>query len=136
MRPKRSIDFTKTGSSALFFGDETSIAAAQALQQCRRQVAPHQFVFEVASPEATRVPISRLGLDGVALIAKRNDGSHIEEIVQMLKQHASARNSPEWIFTGQALSIQSVRKSLKADGIPLDRSVVKAYWSPGRTGMD
>ena len=54
----------------------------------------------------------------------------------MLEQHASAINSPEWFFTGQALSIQSIRKRLKADRIPLDRSVVKAYWSPGRTGMD
>ena len=39
MRPKSSIDFTKTGSSALFFGDETSFAAAQALTMSATNLA-------------------------------------------------------------------------------------------------
>ena len=34
MRPKDSIDFTNFTDPALFFGDETSLAAAQALHRC------------------------------------------------------------------------------------------------------
>jgi NADPH-dependent ferric siderophore reductase len=136
MRPKRSIDFTKAGSSVLFFGDETSFAAAQALQQCRHQETPHHFVFEVTSTEASSLATSRLGLDGVVLVEKRNNASHLDEVAQTLKQQASTLSSPEWFFTGQALSIQGVRKRLRADRISLDQSVVKPYWSPGKTGMD
>jgi ferric-chelate reductase (NADPH) len=136
MRPKNSIDFTKEQGPAVFFGDETSFAAAQVLQQCQQERASGRLVFEVVSLTDARAVVSTLKLEQVTLLQKTNDGSHLEQAAQELNRFASVHNTPTWFFTGCAPSIQVVRKLLKADGVSLSRGAVKPYWSPGRKGID
>lgn len=136
MRPKSSIDFTSFTESTLFFGDETSLAAAQALHRCRRQTVPTQYVFEVNSPAQTEKILRKFGLSQASLVRKREDGSHLAEVIAHIAEQAARIQSLQWVFTGQARSIQSVQKGLKLAGVPLSRSKVKAYWSPGRIGLD
>jgi ferric-chelate reductase (NADPH) len=136
MRPKNSIDFTKDDGPVLFFGDETSFAAAQTLQQCRQDKTSAHLIFEVASSGDARAVVSRLRLEQVTLLQKTSGDSHLGQAVQELNRLASTLDAPAWFFTGRAPSIQVVRKGLKADGVSLRRGAVKAYWSPGKKGID
>jgi ferric-chelate reductase (NADPH) len=137
MRPKDSIDFTNFTEPALFFGDETSLAAAQALHRCRRQTAaPTRYVFEVNSPAKAEVILRKFGVSQASLVQTREDGGHLADVISQLAEQAARMRSPQWVFTGQARSIQSVQKGLKQAGISLLGSKVKAYWSPGKTGLD
>jgi NADPH-dependent ferric siderophore reductase len=136
MRPKDSIDFTNFTEPALFFGDETSLASAQALHLCRRQTGVARYVFEVNSPAQAEVVLRKFGVSQASLVQKREDGSHLADVVLLMAEQAARMQFPQWVFTGQARSIQSVQKGLKQAGISLFGSKVKAYWSPGKTGLD
>ena len=136
MRPKDSLDFTAFKESVLFFGDESSLAAAQALHRYRKNTLRTRLILEVTSPQEVEMVTAKLALENVALFEKKHDGSHLEKIVTRLVEDASTLGSPQWVFTGQAQSIQSIRKLLSAAGIESSNSKVKAYWSPGKTGMD
>jgi ferric-chelate reductase (NADPH) len=136
MRPKDSIDFTSFTQSALFFGDETSLAAAQALSRCQAQAAAARYVFEVNLPAQAEGILRKFGIAQASLVQKREDSSHLVEVVSQMAEQAARMQSPQWVFTGQARSIQSVQKGLKQAGLLLSGSKVKAYWSPGKSGMD
>jgi NADPH-dependent ferric siderophore reductase len=136
MRPKDSIDFTSFTQPALFFGDETSLAAAQALSRCQGQAAATRYVFEVNSSTQAEVILQKIGVSQASLVQRREDGSHLADVISQMAQQAVRMQSPQWIFTGQARSIQSVKKGLKQAGVPLSGSKVKAYWCPGKTGLD
>jgi ferric-chelate reductase (NADPH) len=136
MRPKNSIDFTKEQGSAVLFGDETSFAAAQVLQQSQQDPASARCILEVGSLPDARLVVSTLGLEHVTLLHRTEDGSHLEQATQELRRLASILVSPTWFFTGCAPSIQVVRTSLKADGVSLNPGAVKPYWSPGKKGID
>jgi NADPH-dependent ferric siderophore reductase len=136
MRPKDSIDFEAFTGSTLFFGDETSLAAAQALERSHGQASASRYVFEVSSPAQAEVILQRFGVEQVSLVQKREDGTHIADVVSQMAEQAGRLQSPQWIFTGQARSIQSVQRGLKQAGISLLGSKVKAYWSFGKTGLD
>jgi NADPH-dependent ferric siderophore reductase len=151
MRPKDSLDFTNFEGRALFFGDETSMAAAYALQSCRRADASHRYVLEVSSAAEAKTVADRLGLDDVTLYQRTGEGEHLVGVVRKLAQRAgedfegsehshktdkSGGQVFQWIFTGQAPSIQRVQKGLRGLRVDLRRSKVRAYWSPGKTGMD
>jgi NADPH-dependent ferric siderophore reductase len=151
MRPKDSLDFTNFEGRAIFFGDETSMAAAYALQSCRKTDARHRFVLEVTSAAEAKSVADRLGLEDVTLYQKTGDGEHLEEVVRKLAESANRKTDgaddfdkadrskdrfSQWIFTGQARSIQLVQKGLRGLGVEVRSSKVRAYWSPGKTGMD
>ncbi len=136
MRPKDSLDFTNFSRPALFFGDETSFAAAQALHACGRDPVNNRYVLEVNSPAQAEIMLARLGVGNTILVQKAEDGSHLAAVASALMHHASAMHAPQWIFTGQARSIQKLQGSLKMAGVQISKSKVRAYWSPGKTGMD
>jgi ferric-chelate reductase (NADPH) len=137
MRPKDSLDLKSIEENAIFFGDDTSLAAAQALQGCSESAAGRRYVLEVCSMDAAQKVASRLALDPLILVQKKEDDSHLGAVLEkLLVEDIIDSQSPQWIFTGQARSIQMLQKSLKAKGIALGRSQVRAYWSPGKTGME
>jgi ferric-chelate reductase (NADPH) len=136
MRPKDSLDFTKIDGNAVFFGDETSLAAAQTLEHCRKKNAEHRYILEVTQLAAAERVAARLMLGNIAFVQRSSDGTHLEVVAEKLAQSASELRLPQWIFTGQARSIQTLRKNLRAAGSETPKSKVRAYWSPGKTGMD
>jgi hypothetical protein len=58
---------------ALFFGDETSLASAQALRQCCTQTGAARFVFDVNSPARAESVLQKLGVSQASLVQKRED---------------------------------------------------------------
>jgi NADPH-dependent ferric siderophore reductase len=67
MRPKDSLDLTNFEGHAIFFGDETSMAAAYALQSCARPDAGQRYVLEVTSEVEAKSVVDSLGLKDVTL---------------------------------------------------------------------
>jgi NADPH-dependent ferric siderophore reductase len=127
MRPKDSLDFTNFEGRAIFFGDETSMAAAYALQSCKMADVSPRYVLEVTSAAEAKSVVDRLGLEDVTLYQRTREGEHLEGVVRRLAQSAgsdsegtddsdkidkSAGRVSQWIFTGQARSIQRVQKGL------------------------
>jgi len=82
------------------------------------------------------VILRKLGVTHASLVQKREDGSHLAEVSPQMAVQAAHIQSPQWIFTGQARSIQEIQKGLKQTGISLLGSKVKAYWCLGKTGLD
>jgi hypothetical protein len=78
IRRKDSLDFTNFEGQVIFFGDETSMAAAYALQSCKRADARHQFVFEVTSAAEAKSVADTLGLEDVTLCQRTWEGEHLE----------------------------------------------------------
>ena len=47
-----------------------------------------------------------------------------------------AAGGAHFVLTGKAQSIQHVSRALKTAGVGSSRIKAKAYWAPGKTGLD
>lgn len=132
--PRRSLDLSGAAGPLAIFGDETSIGLAHALrrQDRARTVACR---FEVDNVEASRRVATRLGLDDAALFGRTTRaGGYIGEMEATLPPLIAA--GATFILTGNAGAIQRLRQSLKRQAVPATRILAKAYWAPGKTGLD
>jgi len=136
MRPQDSLDLSVSDVPAVFFGDETSLAAAQALHRCSSQHISSRYFLEVSSPAEAEEASRRLGLSNVSLFHRSMDGSHLIAIAAQMETNALNMQSPQWVFTGHAASIQTLRSRLSRSGITLSKGKTKAYWATGKTGLD
>ncbi|MDQ2080969.1 siderophore-interacting protein [Xanthobacteraceae bacterium Astr-EGSB] len=131
--PRTSLDARRLAGSLAVFGDETSIglAAALAVQDKTRSITCH---FEVADVESGRKVVQQLGFDNAVLFAKRADDAHLQEMEAALPALVAAGAS--FVLTGKAGTIQRLRRSLRQQAVAAPRIVTKAYWAPGKTGLD
>jgi len=136
MGPRSSLDFAEVTEDSIFFGDETSIAAAVALHRSRRETQQGRFVFEVSSLVESAEAIRRVGLPNAKLVKKIPDSSHLAEVEQTLIDDASGLVTPRWIMTGKAQSIQALRAMLRNRRMDMAQLKTKAYWAEGKTGLD
>ncbi|MBM7116520.1 siderophore-interacting protein [Archangium primigenium] len=117
-------------SPAVMFGDETSLALARANGE------PGRTVLEVSEPEETQGALDALGLRGVRLVTRRADDAHREELVDAVAQALQAHPGAPLVLSGRAAAIQGVRQGLKARGTAAPALKTRAYWAPGKVGMD
>lgn len=131
--PRSSLDLSRLSGPIAIFGDETSIGLAHAAvhQITNRPVACH---FEVDDMEAARDLTAQLGLRDTALFERRGGDAHIEAMAAGIPALALA--GATFVLTGRAGTIQVLRRTLKQHAIPPARVVAKAYWTPGKTGLD
>lgn len=114
------------------FGDETSFGLASALQESR-QADGASYVFEVSDAAEASPVLAAIGLGIAALIARGAEDSHLAAVeAELLRYSASAH----FVLTGKASSIQRISRALKAAGVATSRMRTKAYWAPGKTGLD
>ena len=131
--PRTSLDIGQAPGRRVLFGDETSIGLACAFN---RHTADHplQCLLEVNTVAAARDVAARLDLDGVELFGRAKNDAHLEDIEGRLPALAAA--GATFVLTGKASSIQHLRRALIALGTPRSRLISKAYWAPGKTGLD
>jgi NADPH-dependent ferric siderophore reductase len=131
--PRGSIDVRDLSGPLAVFGDETAIGLAHALvyRDPARPVACH---FELDDAVGGRELIAQLGLDGAALFARRAGDAHLAEMEARLPALVAAGAS--FVLAGKAGTIQRVRQGLKRYAVPASRIVTKAYWAPGKAGLD
>lgn len=131
--PRRSLDAGRVVSPLVVFGDETSIGLAHALQSdvAGRSVSCR---FESGHVDATARVVDRLGLVDVKLFGRTEGDDHLEEMEAGLPALAAA--GATFVLTGKAPTIQRLRQFLRNLGVPGARVMTKAYWAPGKSGLD
>jgi NADPH-dependent ferric siderophore reductase len=131
--PRGSLDARDLSGPLAVFGDETAIGLAHALayQDPARPIACH---FELEDVDGGSELIAQLGLDGAALFARRAGDSHLAEMEATFPALAAAGAS--FVLAGKAGTIQRLRQSLKRHAVPASHIATKAYWAPGKVGLD
>lgn len=131
--PRRSLDLRHINGPLAVFGDETSIGLAYALVRQDRSRSAVCY-FEVGDRESAAQLVAQLQIETVTLFERRNDNGHVAEMEAALPPLVGAGRS--FVLTGQAGTIQRLRQGLKRQAVPATRIVTKAYWAPGKTGLD
>ncbi len=124
--PRDSLDF-KGLKNAVFFGDETSLGVARALFDSDRDAT---FFFELGYGDNARA-IEALGLSSAHMYAIDDQRRHIDIASTM-----QLGPDTTLVLTGQARSIQGMRHALRDKGARYKRHRTKAYWAPGKRGLD
>jgi ferric-chelate reductase (NADPH) len=134
--PQRSLGRSR-GRAGIVFGDETSYAVALAMARAVPS-APLACVLEVGDRAEGEAVVAAIGLGDraqVAVIERRANDAHLADVTSELARGLRAHPGGELLLTGRAQSIQAVRARLRAAGVR-DRGANKAYWAPGKTGLD
>jgi ferric-chelate reductase (NADPH) len=131
--PRRSLDLSGLEAPVVVFGDETSFGLAVALRD-----SPHaggaMHVFEASDVAESRQVAQAIGLGQATLIERIADDAHLAAVeAEVLRLAASGAH---FVLTGKASSIQRVSCALKAAGVVSSRVKTKAYWAPGKVGLD
>jgi NADPH-dependent ferric siderophore reductase len=131
--PRTSLDMAHLSGPLLVMGDETSIGLAYAAthQDPARNVTT---CLEVGDVHTVRQAMADLGLSHATLVVRRQDDEHIADMEAALA--AAAAEGASFVLTGKAGTIQRLRQNLRKHAIPASRCITKAYWAPGKTGLD
>lgn len=133
--PQKS-SFGEITSPIIFFGDETSFASAQALRNTDAGTPENNYVFEVSSVAESEEVLRSLSIPNVHLVQKLPGDAHLSAIEEALSSRAVNLHTPQWILTGNAQSIQTLRRTLRGQSHPPLNMKVQAHWSEGRPGFD
>jgi len=133
--PRNSISLNHLTSTTILFGDETTFALALALEQAATPGALHRhYVFEVTDREEAASVLRQLGLPSPVLVQKCDGNEHLENLTDVLRDFIQPDST--FVLCGKAASIQHVNRMLKAQGVKIHNRRTKAYWAPGKTGLD
>jgi NADPH-dependent ferric siderophore reductase len=131
--PRRSLDLSGLPSPVVLFGDETSFGLPAALRDSP-QAGGAMHVFEASDLAESRQVVESIGLGRATLIERIADDAHLAAAeAEVLRLAASGAH---FVLTGKASSIQRVSRALKAAGVVSSRVKTKAYWAPGKIGLD
>ena len=131
--PRSSIDLRAISGPLALFGDETSIGLACALSAEHRAWSAALY-FEFSDMKAGSDVLQHLGLRYAALFEKQTDDAHAEQMEAALP--ALAASGAAFVLAGKAGTVQRLRQSLKRLDVAASRITTKAYWAPGKVGLD
>lgn len=128
--PRGSIDPSAASELVAVFGDETSIGLAHTLA-AGRLVTHH---FELDDVQAGGAALEHLGFAHATLFERRAADGHVERMEAALAPLAAT--GAGFVLTGKAGTVQRLRQALKPLGVASSRITAKAYWAPGKKGLD
>ncbi|WP_224249357.1 siderophore-interacting protein [Hyalangium gracile] len=114
----------------VIFGDETSVGLVRA------HGSNGASVLEVTDARAVREVLDGLGCRATTLVERAPQDGHLGELVSALEGAVRTAPHQRLVLSGRAAAIQEVRKGLKARGVSLSEAKTKAYWAPGKVGLD
>lgn len=135
--PRRSLDLAGIDEDLPFlFGDETSFGLAQALSLRQGASGATVFLFEVSSAAAAAAAWRSFGTQRAIFVQRAEADAHLEEV-----EARTMRILDEWVptpfmLTGKATSVQRLGRSLATRGVASSQVRAKAYWAPGKAGLD
>ncbi|MGV8995470.1 MAG: siderophore-interacting protein [Parvibaculaceae bacterium] len=132
--PRGSLDLSALPSPALLFGDETSFGLAQSL--AASGAGDVAFLFEVTSVTEAKTVLGLLGISNAVLVERMAGDTHLDQLESQMVQMVGARVLKQFVLTGKSVSIQRLSRALKARGVTTAAIKAKAYWAPGKTGLD
>ncbi|WP_078309301.1 MULTISPECIES: siderophore-interacting protein [unclassified Mycobacterium] len=129
--PSRSLDLSKTAESTVFVGDETSVALAHAL----RTVNPSaRCIYEATDLASLCALLAMLKLnDNTRVVTKSQDRSALLE--QLREAMESASGPQDLIVSGDAATVNAVRRAVRRWPDIAPRIKARAYWAHGRPGL-
>jgi NADPH-dependent ferric siderophore reductase len=131
--PRASIEARSSPGPIAVFGDETSIGLAAALSLEHGAGRVRAF-FEVDDTQAAGKVLEALRLRHVTLFERRPGDAHLDQMETVLPSLTAAGSF--FVLSGKAATVQRLRRSLKQTSAPTARVAVKAYWAPGKVGLD
>lgn len=134
--PRDSLDLGALERPALLFGDETSFALAHAMRFTPQGSEGIRMVLEVTSKAVAEGILGHLGIPNADLIERRPNDSHLSEVEKVAIDHLQARAIKGCALSGKAPSIQRLNKRLRALGLSSRQIRTRAYWAPGKIGLD
>lgn len=129
--PRGSLPLADLPTPALLVGDETSLASGRALQELGRSGA---VVLEVDDVTAARAAARAIGLHDVIMVSRAAQDAHIPELWNAVA--ATAPSKASLVLTGKAQTIQALRALVRRDQVNGLKQKNKAYWAPGKRGLD
>lgn len=130
--PTRALKISDKKPLALF-GDETVFGLGLALQNAAAKSAASRLCFEVSNAQESRDVLAMIGLHGAELVERTGDYEHLAQA--SLRMSATGDEEQQIVLSGNARSIQQVRKALATRLARTSGFIVKPYWSPGKKGM-
>ena len=134
--PQRSTALEKLQRPAVFIGDETSFALAQALRNIDDRSVDVRFLFEVSSTVETQQLLAQIGINNHHLVERAADDSHLELLNRQLMSLMISGAPRQFVFSGKSSTIQHLSRSLKRLGRSPSELMVKAFWAPGKQALD
>jgi hypothetical protein len=117
----------------ILFGDETVFGLGLALQRAATDGIKPRFRFEVSDSKESQRVVDSIGLRGAELVERSDGYEHLIETVSMLSDAASEES--QIVLSGNARSIQEIKKGVTTRSKRRPNFIVKPYWSPGKTGL-
>lgn len=133
--PRKSIDRARLRSPVILLGDETSLGLATALFNHVSAPAA-QMLFEVSALAETQPVVEQLRLNDAQLCARLENDGHFAELETRMSAFLQMHATADIVLTGKATSIQHITRLLRQRDIGADRRQSKAYWAPGKAGLD
>lgn len=134
--PRSSLDLNAIGRPAVLFGDETSFGLAHALRHTPSRADAVHIVLEVTALDAAQTALDAIGVAGCQLVQRTADDGHLAQVEQVVARLHEQHSPESWVLSGKAPSIQRVTRRLRELDVPRRRIQTKAYWSPGKVGLD
>ena len=132
--PHRSLALGDLAGPVVLYGDETSFGLAAAVGAAMVGRAVSRCVFEVQSVAESTSALQALGVEATTLVERSDEACRMQAASDLWSQGSG--DGTLFVLTGRAQSIQQARHALKGRGVPASRIATKAYWAPGKTGMD
>ncbi len=116
------------------FGDETAFGLGLALQHAATGSTKPRFYFEVSNPEESHRVLNSIGLRGGELVERSRGYEYLAGTANVLS--VAANEEQQIVLSGNARSIQEIKKVITTRSKRTPRFIIKPYWSPGKTGMN
>ncbi len=135
--PRRSLTLDMGAAGLTFvFGDETSFGLALAFGASLSASEAIASLFEVSSVEEAERVWRALSTDPVTFVPRTVGGGHLDTLERRTLEIVDDWEPDRFVLTGDAASIQRVRRTLRGREIVSARIRAKAYWAAGKTGLD
>jgi NADPH-dependent ferric siderophore reductase len=134
--PRGSLDLNAVERPAVLFGDETSFGLAHALRYTPTGADGVHLLLEVTAPDQARAALASIGVSGAQLVTRQPADAHLADVELAATQLFQTLRPRSWVLSGKAPSIARVSKRLRQLDIPRSQIRTKAYWAPGKVGLD
>ena len=134
--PRRSLDLDALEVPGMLFGDETSLGLAHALRFSRNGTQGVDLLFETTDLATTRGALERIGLSDAELVERLPGDTHLHALEGAASSLVRAHSLKSCVLSGKATSIRHLGKHLRTLGMSSRQIQTRAYWSPGKKGLD
>lgn len=132
--PRGSLRLDGLSARTVLVGDETSVGLAIALHRCGAAASTCSFVLEANDRTEIEGVLVTFGLSDATVVQRQPQDTHVGAVLEAVLPSAGPETT--FILSGKAGTIQHVSRALKAKGVESRHMRTKAYWAPGKIGLD